>query len=94
MYRAQTVGRVTGFTCATGTAGTLAGVSRFLKSKNPAVKVYLADPPGSVLHNWFQSGVCARVRVRAWGWMRARACVVACARVRARAPSGLCCFVT
>jgi cysteine synthase A len=32
----------------TGTGGTLGGVSRYLKSKNPAVKAYLADPQGNI----------------------------------------------
>ncbi|KAJ1651698.1 hypothetical protein IWQ61_007801 [Dispira simplex] len=52
----QTDGTVDGFTCATGTGGTLAGITRYLKSQNPKVKVYLADPPGSVLHSYIQSG--------------------------------------
>lgn len=43
------------FTCATGTGGTLAGVAEFLKSQSQHVRIVLADPPGSVLHNWFQS---------------------------------------
>ena len=38
-----------------GTGGTLAGVARFLKSKNPGIKIFLADPPGSVLHRFVQS---------------------------------------
>ena len=38
-----------------GTGGTLAGVARYLKAKNPAVKIVLADPPGSVLHAYVQS---------------------------------------
>lgn len=54
---AQTAGRVDAFTCATGTAGTLAGVTRFLKEASGGrVKSYLADPPGSVLHSYIQSG--------------------------------------
>ncbi|KAJ1967612.1 Cysteine synthase 1 [Dispira parvispora] len=52
----QTDGRVDGFTCATGTGGTLAGIARYLKTQNPKVKAYLADPPGSVLHSYIQSG--------------------------------------
>lgn len=52
----QTEGTVDAFTCATGTAGTLAGTARFLKTKNSNVKIYVADPPGSVLHSYFQSG--------------------------------------
>ena len=53
----QTGGRVDAFVCATGTGGTLAGVSRFLKQASAGrTKVFLADPPGSVLHSWVQSG--------------------------------------
>ncbi|KAI1414700.1 cysteine synthase [Hypoxylon sp. FL1857] len=54
---AQTQGKVDAFTCATGTAGTLAGVTRYLKDASGGrVKSYLADPPGSVLHSYMQSG--------------------------------------
>lgn len=54
---AQTDGKVDAFTCATGTAGTLAGVTRYLKEvSNGRVKCFLADPPGSVLHSYIQSG--------------------------------------
>lgn len=54
---AQTAGKVDAFTCATGTAGTLAGVTRFLKDVSGGrVKSFLADPPGSVLHSYIQSG--------------------------------------
>lgn len=51
----QTHGLVDGFTCATGTGGTLAGVTRFLKEKNPKIKSFVADPPGSVLYTYFKS---------------------------------------
>jgi cysteine synthase A len=37
------------FVCAAGTGGTIAGVSKFLKEKNPAIKVMLIDPWGSSL---------------------------------------------
>ncbi|KAI1110012.1 cysteine synthase (O-acetylserine (thiol)-lyase-like protein) [Nemania sp. NC0429] len=54
---AQTAGAVDAFTCATGTAGTLAGVTRYLKEVSEGrVRSYLADPPGSVLHSYIQSG--------------------------------------
>ncbi|TVY20468.1 Cysteine synthase 1 [Lachnellula arida] len=54
---AQTKGKVDAFTCATGTAGTLAGVTRYLKTiSDGKVKCFLADPPGSVLHSYIQSG--------------------------------------
>ena len=40
----QTGGRITHFVSAMGTTGTLTGVSRFLKSQNPAVRVIGAQP--------------------------------------------------
>ncbi|KAL9006596.1 MAG: hypothetical protein Q9188_000633 [Gyalolechia gomerana] len=53
----QTQRRIDAFTCATGTAGTLAGVTRYLKDVSGGkVKTYLADPPGSVLHSYIVSG--------------------------------------
>ncbi len=41
---ADTQGKVTHFVSAMGTTGTITGVSRFLKEKNPAVKVIGAQP--------------------------------------------------
>lgn len=53
----QTGGEIDAFTCATGTGGTLAGVTRYLKTKSDGrVKCFLADPPGSVLHSYISSG--------------------------------------
>ncbi|KFH62879.1 cysteine synthase [Podila verticillata NRRL 6337] len=53
----QLDGQVDGFTCSTGTGGTLAGVARFLKEKsNGKTKIFLADPPGSVLYSYIKSG--------------------------------------
>jgi len=53
----QLGGRVDGFVCATGTGGTLAGVTRYLKEvSDGAAECWLADPPGSVLHSYIQSG--------------------------------------
>ncbi|KAL8680068.1 MAG: hypothetical protein Q9186_003707 [Xanthomendoza sp. 1 TL-2023] len=53
----QTQGKLDAFTCATGTGGTLAGVTRYLKDVSGGrVKTYLADPPGSVLHSYIASG--------------------------------------
>jgi cysteine synthase A len=53
---AQTEGRVTGFTCACGTGGTLAGVAMGLRAENPDVKIALSDPEGAALYNWFAHG--------------------------------------
>ena len=41
---AQTGGRITHFVSAMGTTGTITGVSRFLKSKNPNIKIIGAQP--------------------------------------------------
>ncbi|MES2936261.1 MAG: cysteine synthase CysM [Pseudomonadota bacterium] len=40
----QTHGRITHFVSAMGTTGTITGVSRFLKEKNPAVRIVGAQP--------------------------------------------------
>jgi cysteine synthase A len=52
----QTDGKVDGFTCAVGSGGTLAGVARALKERNPDVKIALSDPMGAALYNWFTRG--------------------------------------
>lgn len=52
----DTAGRVDGFVCAAGTGGTLAGVGRALKQRKPAVKIALADPAGSALASYVQTG--------------------------------------
>ena len=53
---AQTDGKVDAWVTATGTGGTLAGVSLFLKEKNPAIKTVLADPMGSGLYSYVKTG--------------------------------------
>lgn len=40
----QTAGRITHFVSAMGTTGTITGVSRFLKEKNPAIRIVGAQP--------------------------------------------------
>ena len=51
----QTVGRVTHFVAGGSTGGTITGTGKFLKSKNPEVKCVLADPFGSIFHEYFVS---------------------------------------
>lgn len=53
----QTGGRVDGFVSAVGTGGTLAGVARALRARNPQVRVALADPEGAALYSWYTEGV-------------------------------------
>ncbi|MBR0900424.1 cysteine synthase A [Bradyrhizobium tropiciagri] len=52
----QTDGKIDGFTCAVGSGGTLGGVARALKERNPDVKIALSDPMGAALYNWFTKG--------------------------------------
>jgi cysteine synthase len=54
---AQTDGRVAAFVAGAGTGGTLSGVGGRLKAHNPAVRVILADPVGSALADWVETGV-------------------------------------
>ena len=53
----QTDGRIDGFTCAVGSGGTIAGVGKYLKSKNPNIRIALADPEGSALWHHYMHGV-------------------------------------
>lgn len=53
----QTGGNLDAFVAAAGTGGTVAGISRFLKEKDPNIKCFLIDPPGSGLFNKVIRGV-------------------------------------
>ena len=52
----ETGGRLDGFICAVGTGGTLAGVGRALKARDPQVRIGIADPMGSALFNFYDHG--------------------------------------
>ncbi len=52
----QTNEKIDGFICSVGTGGTLAGVSSFLKARNPNIQIGLADPLGASLYNYFVYG--------------------------------------
>ncbi len=52
----QTNGRIDAFVAASGTGGTFAGVSEYLKSRRKAVRCVLADPPGSSLYEYVRNG--------------------------------------
>lgn len=52
----QTEGRVTHFVSAAGTGGTITGVGRYLKERNPGVRIVGGDPVGSVLAEFARTG--------------------------------------
>ena len=52
----QSAGRVTHFVASAGTGGTITGVGRYLKEKNPAVRVVGIDPEGSITAPFFNTG--------------------------------------
>jgi cysteine synthase A len=52
----QTNGGIAAFVCATGTGGTMGGVSRYLKTCSDRVRCVLADPFGSALYQWVKTG--------------------------------------
>ncbi|MDE3248503.1 MAG: pyridoxal-phosphate dependent enzyme [Bacteroidota bacterium] len=52
----QTDGKVTHLVVATGTGGTIVGTGKFLKEKNPAIKVWAIDSYGSLLKKYFDTG--------------------------------------
>lgn len=52
----QTEGKVTHVVIGMGTGGTISGVGKYLKKKNPKVKIIGVDPVGSVFYEYFKTG--------------------------------------
>jgi cystathionine beta-synthase len=52
----QTEGRITHFVAGLGTGGTISGTGRYLKEKNPNIKIIAADPYGSVFKTYKETG--------------------------------------
>jgi cysteine synthase A len=52
----QTQEKIDAFISASGTGGTIAGVSKFLKEKNKNIHIRLVDPLGSGLYAYFKTG--------------------------------------
>ena len=53
----QTDGKITHFVVGVGTGGTISGVSKFLKEKNPNIKVWGIDTYGSVFKKYHETGI-------------------------------------
>ena len=51
----QTEGRITHFVAAAGTGGTITGVGRYLKEKNPKIRIIAGDPVGSILADYWRT---------------------------------------
>jgi len=52
----QMGGRIDYFVAGIGTGGTLSGVARYLKEKDPSIQIIAVDPKGSVFYDYFKTG--------------------------------------
>jgi cystathionine beta-synthase len=52
----QTAGKVTHFIAGPGTGGTISGIGRYLKEQDPKVEIIGADPVGSILKHYKETG--------------------------------------
>jgi len=52
----QTGGHVDYFIASASTGGTISGIGKFLKEKNPKTKVIMPDPIGSIYYEYFKTG--------------------------------------
>jgi cystathionine beta-synthase len=52
----QTEGKITHFVAGLGTGGTISGTGRYLKEKNPSIRIIGADPYGSIFKSYKETG--------------------------------------
>jgi cystathionine beta-synthase len=59
----QTQGRMAAFVTGMGTGGTISGAGRYLKEKDPSIRIVGADPVGSILKTYKETGQVTRGEV-------------------------------
>ncbi len=55
-------GKITHFVCGMGTGGTISGVGKYLKEKNPKVQIIGVDPEGSLYYDFHKTGKIVKAR--------------------------------
>lgn len=61
----ETKGKVTHVVVGMGTGGTITGIGKFLKNKNPKIKIIGVDPIGSIFYQYFKTGKYPK-RLKTW----------------------------